>query len=87
MASIKDRRKALGLSRAQLAAYAYVDARIAQLLEMGQAEDADCQHRLEATLDALENGSEPPSWKEKVDADIERAGHHRFVADEPKGEA
>lgn len=84
--SIKDRRKALGLSRAQLAAYAYVDARIAQLVEMGMNDDADCIHRLEATLTALESGAEPPAWKDQVEAEIEAAGHHRMRVD-GEGEA
>lgn len=79
--SIKDRRKALGLSRAQLAAYAYVDARIAQLVEMGVNHDADVIHRLEATLTALESGAEPPAWKDQVEADIAAAGHHKMMVD------
>lgn len=87
MASIKDRRKALGLSRAQLAAYAYVDARTAQLLEMGQADDAEATHRLEVTLTALESGQEPPAWKDQVEAEIERAGHQRIRPGGPEGEA
>ncbi|MCB9671725.1 MAG: hypothetical protein H6734_19750 [Alphaproteobacteria bacterium] len=75
MADIKDRRKALGLSRAQLSAYAYVDPRTTQLIELGQFVDADCQHRLEVTLDALENGREPPAWKADVDAKIAADGN------------
>lgn len=85
--SIKDRRKALGVSRAQLAAYAYVDARIAQLIEMGVNEDADCIHRLEVTLTALENGQEPPAWKDEVEAGIAASGHHRLTADTDDSDA
>ena len=72
--TIKDRRKQLGLTRAQLSAYAYVDPRTAQLIELGHNQDADCIHRLEATLDALERGQEPPQWKESVDARIQAEG-------------
>ena len=81
MATIKERRKALGLGRKQLSAYAYVDPRTAQLIEMGMNSDADCIERLEKTLDALEAGQEPPDWKEAVDARIAAEGHHRFSAE------
>ncbi len=72
--SIKERRKALGLSRAQLSAYAYVDPRTTQLIEMGQLREEDCEHRLRATLDALERGQQPPDWKADVDARIAASG-------------
>lgn len=85
MSTIKDRRKALGLSRAQLSAYAYVDARIAQLLEVGAATDAEASHRLEATLDALERGEEPPAWRDAVEAEIARSGHQRLTTDGENG--
>ena len=85
--SIKERRKALGLARKQLAAYAYVDPRTAQLIEMGMGNDPDSEHRLDATLQALENGQEPPDWKEAVDAKIEEEGHHRLSADQSTTDA
>ncbi|MEZ4321371.1 MAG: hypothetical protein R3F61_28110 [Myxococcota bacterium] len=85
--SIKDRRKALALGRQQLAMYAYVDPRTAQLIEMGVSDDADCIHRLEATLEALENGRPPPDWKDAVDARIAEEGHHRFSAESNGGES
>lgn len=72
--TIKERRKQLGLSRAQLSAYAYVDPRTTQLIELGHDKDPDCIHRLEVTLDALENGQQPPAWKDDVDAQIQREG-------------
>lgn len=78
--SIKDRRKALGLGRKQLSAYAYVDPSIAQLIELGQCSDTDAIHRLEHTLTALENGQEVRNWKPEVDARIEEEGHHRLMA-------
>jgi transcriptional regulator with XRE-family HTH domain len=81
MATIKERRKALGLGRKQLSAYAYVDPRTAQLIEMGMNADADCIDRLEKTLDALEAGEQPPDWKDAVDAKIAAEGHHRFSAE------
>lgn len=82
MATIKERRKALGLGRKQLSAYAYVDPRTAQLIEMGMNSDADCIDRLEKTLDALEQGQPPPDWKDAVDAKIAEEGHHRISADQ-----
>ncbi|MCB9677881.1 MAG: hypothetical protein H6737_22460 [Alphaproteobacteria bacterium] len=85
--SIKDRRKALDLSRAQLAAYAYVDPRTAQLIEMGMNHDAACIHRLEATLGALEKGEPPPEWKDAVDAEIEAEGAHRLSADPSRADS
>lgn len=72
--SIKERRKKLGLSRAQLSAFAYVDPRITQLIELGHANDEDCLDRLDKTLTALENGQEPPDWKADVDAAIAAEG-------------
>lgn len=92
MATIKERRKALGLGRKQLSAYAYVDPRTAQLIELGMNADADCIERLEKTLDALEQGQEPPDWKDAVDAQIAAEGHHRISAnsgssESPAGEA
>jgi transcriptional regulator with XRE-family HTH domain len=82
MSLIKDRRKALGLSRAQLSAYAYVDPRTTQLIELGHQAEPDCEHRLEATLAALERGEEPPAWKDDVDAAIAaEQGSARLVAD------
>ena len=82
--TIKERRKALGLSRAQLSAYAYVDPRICQLIEMNSSHDKDCIHRLEATLLCLENGQEPPAWKQSVDEQIAAEGAQRLVADPDK---
>lgn len=73
--SIKERRKKLGLSRAQLSAYAYVDPRITQLIELGHTSDAECEDRLDKTLTALENGQEPPAWKDDVDAAIAAEGN------------
>lgn len=75
MPSIKERRKALGLSRAQLSAFAYVDPRTTQLIELGQVGDADCEDRLARTLEAIENGQEPPAWKGEVDAKIAAEGN------------
>ena len=82
MSEIKDRRKALGLGRKQLSAYAYVDPRITQLIEMSLNTDVDCIERLQLTLDALERGETPPDFKETVDAKIKEEGHHRFSADQ-----
>ena len=78
--TIKERRKKLGLSRAQISAYAYVDPRTTQLIELGHNADAECIERLEKTLFALENGQEPPDWKNEVDAKIAKEGG-AFVPD------
>lgn len=85
--SIKERRKKLGLSRAQLSAYAYVDPRITQLIELGHTTDADCEDRLNRTLDALENGQEPPAWKDDVDAAIAAEGSAMVADGKDAGEA
>jgi transcriptional regulator with XRE-family HTH domain len=82
MPTIKERRKALGLSRAQLSAYAYVDPRTTQLIELGHQGDAACEDRLDRTLAALENGEQPPDWKDEVDAAIAaEQGTSRLMAD------
>lgn len=82
MPSIKERRKALGLSRAQLSAYAYVDPRTTQLIELGHQGDVACEDRLNRTLQALEGGEQPPDWKEAVDTAIaEEQGSARLMAD------
>ena len=68
--SIKERRKALGLVRKELASKAYVDPRILQLIEMGQHSDAEATDRLDATLTLLENDKPLPDWKTIVDQQI-----------------
>ena len=84
--TIQDRRKKLGLSRAQLSAYAYVDPRTCQLIELEGQGDADCIDRLERTLTALEHGQQPPDWKAGVDAAIAAEGG-ALVADGATDEA
>ena len=67
--SVKQRRKALGLTRAALAQVAYVDRRILQLLELNQLEENDAADRIERALTALERGGDIPDFKSEVDAD------------------
>lgn len=54
--SIKDRRKALGWSRDELAARAGIDARLVQLLELGQWSEAEAAARVEEVLVRAEGG-------------------------------
>ena len=67
-ADFKARRQALGLSRAQLAAAAYVDKRIIQLVELKQHSDPEAESRLNRAMDALEKGEPLPDFKAEVDA-------------------
>ncbi len=62
----KERRKALGLSRAELGEKALVDTRTLQLLELGQSDDEESASRVERTLSALERGEDPPDHREEV---------------------
>ena len=66
--SVKERRIALGLSRAELGEAAYVDRRILQLLELNQLEEKEAAGRIERALTALENGDALPNFKAEVDA-------------------
>lgn len=54
--SIKDRRKALGWSRAELAERAGIDSRLAQLLELDQWSEAEALSRVEEVLTRAEAG-------------------------------
>lgn len=66
--SVKQRRTALGISRAVLAQAAYVDRRILQLLELNQLEEKEAADRIDRALTALEQGEELPDFKAEVDA-------------------
>jgi len=57
MADIKERRKALGWTRAELAKRAFVDARTLQLLELGLSSDEESRQRVEAALTEAEGGT------------------------------
>jgi transcriptional regulator with XRE-family HTH domain len=70
----KQRRKALGLSRAQLAGTAHVDKNILQLIELGHATDVPSADRVSRALDALENDSEMPDFAAEVEADVAATG-------------
>jgi transcriptional regulator with XRE-family HTH domain len=48
---LREKRKVLGWSRAELAVRAQVDPRTLQLLELGQSEDTEARERVEAVLD------------------------------------
>jgi len=54
--AIKDRRKALGWSRAQLAQKAALDKRVVQLVELGEWTEADALARLDYVLKSAEHG-------------------------------
>lgn len=54
MDDLKERRKALGWTRAELAQRAAVDPRTLQLLELGQSLDTEARERVEAVLAAAE---------------------------------
>lgn len=54
--SIKERRKALGWSRADLAARAALDKRVVQLVELGQWSEEGALGRVEYVLKAAEAG-------------------------------
>lgn len=66
--TVKERRTALGLSRAELGEAAYVDRRILQLLELNQLGEHEAIVRVERALTALENGDTLPDFKAEVDA-------------------
>ena len=74
----KARRKALGLSRAELGEAAHVDRRIIQLLELGHQRDEEAESRLTRAMDALENGEELPDFKTEVAA-LRRSLNEDFV--------
>ena len=65
---IKARRQALGMSRAELSAAAYVDKRIIQLLELNQHGDPIAESRLNRAMDALAADEPLPDFKAEVDA-------------------
>ncbi len=67
---IKTRRKALGLTRKELAIKAYVDPPSVQLIELGHHVDDKFVNRIEKTLDALEAGEPVPDWRPAVDEEI-----------------
>ncbi len=54
MDDLKERRKALGWARAELARRADVDPRTLQLLELGESLDDEARARVEAVLAAEE---------------------------------
>ncbi len=54
MDDLKERRKALGWTRAELARRADVDPRTMQLLELGESLDDEARARVEAVLAAEE---------------------------------
>ncbi len=56
MSDVKDRRKALGWSRQQLADKAALDKRIVQLVELGQWSESDALARLDYVLKSAEHG-------------------------------
>lgn len=79
--SVKDRRKALGWSRAELAERAGIDSRLAQLLELGQWSEAEALARVEEVLTRAEAG------EAEVRLDQVRAeeGSALFGEETPKG--
>ena len=66
--TLKERRAALGMTRAQIAEAAHVDKRILQLLELQAHEDAEAQSRVSRALDALESGQPLPDFEAEVKA-------------------
>jgi len=54
--SVKERRKALGWNRAELAARTVLDKRVVQLIELGQWSEDGALGRVEYVLSAAENG-------------------------------
>ena len=56
MSDLKDRRKALGWSRQQLAEKAALDKRVVQLAELGQWSESDALARLDYVLKSAEHG-------------------------------
>ncbi|MBA2322247.1 MAG: helix-turn-helix transcriptional regulator [Deltaproteobacteria bacterium] len=52
MDDVREKRKILGWSRAELAVRAHVDPRTLQLLELGESEDTEARERVLAVLDA-----------------------------------
>lgn len=54
MASIRERRDALGWSRKQLAAAVPIDVSVLQLVELGQWADTEANDKIEAALAAEE---------------------------------
>lgn len=76
--SLKERRKALGLGRADLAHMAVVDKRILQLLELGQSSDDESLDRAERALTALEQGAPMPDFQAEVKALMEAHGTHKL---------
>lgn len=71
MADLKQRRKDLGLSRADLARQARVDKRVLQLIELDLSEDEESISRVTRALDALEAGEPLPDFDAEVEAIIE----------------
>lgn len=76
--SLKERRVALGLSRAELAGMAVVDKRILQLLELGQSSDDESRERAERALTALEKGEALPDFQSEVEALMKEHGSHKL---------
>lgn len=68
MSDIRERRKALGWSRAELGRRAFVDVRTLQLLELDLSNDDESRQRVEAALAEAEGSSGDP------DADDDGAG-------------
>jgi ribosome-binding protein aMBF1 (putative translation factor) len=60
---IKDRRKAQGWSRAQLAERAALDPRVIQLIELGQWTEPESLGRCDAVLGMAERGEADPHLK------------------------
>lgn len=56
--TIKDRRKALAMSRQQLAARAGIDKGVLQLIELGTWEEGEARIRVEVVLDRMESGED-----------------------------
>ena len=76
---IKTRRKALGLTRKELAIKAYVDPPSVQLIELGHQVDQKFVNRIDKTLTCLEAGEEVPDWRPEVDKQIENdPDAHKF---------
>ena len=67
--SVKERRKALGWNRTELAARTVLDKRVVQLIELGQWSEDGALGRVEYVLSAAENGDVavqlPPREKEE----------------------
>ena len=61
--SIRDRRRALSISRQELAERAGIDKGVLQQIELGQWEEGEARIRVEVVLERMESGEEDVQLK------------------------